>query len=463
MAAAVAGLAGPRPADAAGAADPAELAREIAALKQRLESLENGELLLANHNSGPAACEDLGCSAGCDGGCGDLCGDGCGDLCGDALYGGCCDCSECAGYDDGYYVRTRDGAFSVRLNGALQTGYFGNWRHDPPAGEDPFEGGFVMRRSTLVVSGTAFSPSLNYFVVLQPINSGGSDQLEEAKVYYGFENGALIQVGRFRDPSFLRELDVPLTNILGVDRSYVHTIFSTGILEGIALNQQTDMLRTFFIVHDGRGSGGPGRGADFTTDNSDIALSGSVDIKLFGEWAQYGDFTSWCDEEWAMFIGAGAYWERGETGDDVPANNLENLTGWTIDWTLEGHGVNAFVSAVGRHGDNPTQPLDQFGFLAQGGVHIVPDAFELFTRYEYIDFDGLTDVGGAAVPVSDSSLSMLSVGFNRYYHRQGAKITCEVMHAFDTVPVADPFIGWLADSPGQDGQTVFRSQLQLAF
>ena len=74
----------------------------------------------------------------------------------------------------------------------------------------------------------------------------------------------------------------------------------------------------------------------------------------------------------------------------------------------------------------------------------------------------MTDVGDGALPVADSSVNILSLGVNRYYHRQGAKIVFEVMHAFDPIPVADPFIGFLQDAPGASGQTVFRTQVQLA-
>jgi hypothetical protein len=129
---------------------------------------------------------------------------------------------------------------------------------------------------------------------------------------------------------------------------------------------------------------------------------------------------------------------------------------------LEGRGFNAFVSGVGRHSRNPGQPLDQVGILAQTGYQIVPEAWEPFARYEYIDFDGLTNIGGGVHAVDDSTVNILSLGVNRYFHRHGAKVVLEVMHAFDPIPVADSFVGLLQDAPGTDGQTVFRTQAQLA-
>jgi hypothetical protein len=436
-----------------------ELRRDIAAIQNRLDALENGALGVQ-----PCAAEDL-CSGPCEPTCGGGCPPDCGDMAGDcAGYGACggCGCLPLVGYDDGFFVRSGDGNFLFKLNGAIQANYVGNWRDPAPAGQDDFEGGFTFHRLALVPNGTLFTPALNYFAVILPTNSGGNDHIEECKMYYEFSNGSLVQFGRFRDPSFMRELDVAATGQLGMERSYVHSIFSTGILEGVALNQQTESLRGFFIVHDGRGSGGPGTGVDFTTDRTDIALSTSLDWKLFGEWAQYGDFASWPDEPWAMFLGAGYLWEEGETGDDVPANNLNNLQAWTADATLEGHGLNAFIEGVGRHSRNPGQPVDQFGLIAQAGYQVIPDAWEPFARYEYIDFGGLSNVGSDATAVGDSSVNLVSVGVNRYFHRNGAKIVFEVMHALDPIPVGDSFIGLLPDAPGADGQTVFRTQVQLA-
>ena len=301
-----------------------DLRQQIETLETRLASLEIAAIGLA-----PCGAIEDSCAASCDPTCSIAlpvdCGAGAPDCGATCPPCGCCDLSRIVGYDDGFYVRTPDQATQFKLNVAIQANYIANWRNPAPVGQDDFESGFTLHRCALVGAGTAFSPQLNYFMVLQPINSGGSEHVEEAKVYYEFASGALLQFGRFRDPSFLRELDVAFIGQLGMERSYVHSIFSTGILEGMAFNQQTESLRAYFIVHDGRGGGGPGRGVDFTTDRTDVALSTSLDWKVFGEWAQYGDFASWPDEPWALFFGGGYLWEEGETGDNDPANNLNNL------------------------------------------------------------------------------------------------------------------------------------------
>ena len=83
------------------------------------------------------------------------------------------------------------------------------------------------------------------------------------------------------------------------------------------------------------------------------------------------------------------------------------------------------------------------------------DDWELFARYEWSDFD--------SAGVSD--LSVVTAGVVRYYKGNMLKWTTDVGVGLNPVaPVfAAPGLGWRADAPGQNGQVVVRSQLQLLF
>ena len=150
---------------------------------------------------------------------------------------------------------------------------------------------------------------------------------------------------------------------------------------------------------------------------------------MFGEWAQYGDFPSWPDEEPALFLGAAIYVERGERGDDVEAHNRNDLLSWTVDATFENAGWMAFAAVVGRHSLVVGDVTDQYGALLMTSYQVLPDRWEPFARYEYIDFDGVTNVGASGLPVDDSSLNLLGAGANWYFHRHSLKLTVEAVHA----------------------------------
>ena len=375
----------------------------------------------------------------------------------------CCDCSKCAGYDKGFYIRSLDGNYKLKINGMIQARYFATFRDLDPGDGDEGEAGFVLARAPVIFSGNLITPKLTYWMILQSSRNTGGTYMEECRINYEFENGLYMQVGRFRDPTFMRELDVSYTRQMGAERSYQYAIFSTGIQEGICLSKRNDWLNVAAFITDGRGSGNPGTQMDFMNDNTDFAMSTGLDVKLCGDWTQYGDFASWPDEPLAIFIGADMHYETPETGDDVAANNLDHFIAWTIDATVEKCGFMAFGSFVQRSSLVPGENIDQSGVQFLTAYQIVPEKLEPFVRYEYIDFDGFTNVGSAKTAVADSSVNIFSVGTNWYFKRHAAKLTFEVSHAFDPIPVAVSAYGLLLDSSGNDGQTTVRTQLQVLF
>ncbi|GAA4426391.1 hypothetical protein [Bremerella cremea] len=372
-----------------------------------------------------------------------------------------CPFSKCVGYDNGFYLRTCDKNYSLKIRGLLQFRQYSDWRNVTTG--DDFESGFVIERAPILFSGNFITPQLKYWYILQASRASGTEFLEEGKIIYEFDNGLVLQAGRFRDPGFLREMEVSYTRQLGVERSYYNSVFASGVLEGMSLSKQNEGYRWMAFLNDGRNSGSSAVNKDFYQDYTDIALSASFDIKFFGEWAQYGDFTSWPDEGPALFLRTSMFWEAGEHGDSVPANNQSGFISYAGELTYENHGFAAFGSLVGRHSKNDGPEINQYGGLCQISYQVIPNHFEPFARYEHIWFDGYTDVGYNLMPVNQSTLNIMSVGFNWYFHRHGLKFTMEALHAFDEVPFSAPNTGFLQDEPGESGQTVLRSQIQMFF
>ena len=368
-----------------------------------------------------------------------------------------------AGYENGFFLTTKDDAFKLKLRGLLQARHYSTFRDiDSTAGDD-IEAGFALERASLVFAGNAVVPQLHYWFVISSNRSNSGTYMEEARISYEFENGTLIQVGRLRNPAFLRELDLSFARQLGIERSYYNRVFMTGLIEGIVLSKQNELLRALAIVSDGRHSGSPARSKDFFEDNTDYALTIGTDWKLAGEWAQFGDLTSWSDEGEALFLGASLHYERGETGDTVPANDQNHFIAWTTDIAYENAGFMLYGSTTGRHQLLEGQAIDQTGVIAETSYHSCDDVHELFVRYEYIDFDGFTDVGPGGVAVADSHVSLITLGTNLYFNRHASKLTLEATYAFDAIPLSAANSGILVDQVGRADQTILGAQWQLFF
>jgi hypothetical protein len=95
------------------------------------------------------------------------------------------------------------------------------------------------------------------------------------------------------------------------------------------------------------------------------------------------------------------------------------------------------------------------------GDFFVDESIEPYGRIEW----GYSDDGAP-------DLLVLTVGVNKYFARQRVKWTPDIgagLHEVSSVWGSGELgpggaaVGWRTDSPGEDGQVVIRSQLQLLF
>jgi hypothetical protein len=104
--------------------------------------------------------------------------------------------------------------------------------------------------------------------------------------------------------------------------------------------------------------------------------------------------------------------------------------------------------------DEDTQPtLNQYGAVVQAG-YFLTEFWEAFARYEWGDADG-------AAP----HLSVFTAGLNGYVNEHALKWTVDIGYGMNEVASfwSSSGAGWRRDRPGEDGQVVFRGQLQMLF
>lgn len=370
-----------------------------------------------------------------------------------------------AGYDKGFFVASADGNYKLQVGVEAQVRYIYNTADQDTGDED--EGGFQLRRSRVDFRGNAVSPNLLYRLRIAGDRATGDADLELATIGYKFGDW-LIQAGQFK-PSFLREENVSGFRQLAAERSYLADYFTIDYTQGVELSYAVDRFRAAASIHDGS----YGTGTEFNADRTDTAVNGRVEFLAAGDdFKQFDDFTSFNGDDFALLLGAGADYEVGEGGGAA----TPDLFKYTADISAEFGGANLFAAVYGQSfsgdTDDPSLPTalddaNQLGFVVQGGVFVVPDKFEAFARYEFIDFDGAYyrnsggSTAGGTGDLGDDELSIITIGGNYYLQKHAAKLTVDLLYALDPVPVSNSG-GGLVASPDED-QIAIRGQFQFSF
>jgi hypothetical protein len=376
-----------------------------------------------------------------------------------------------SGYDkQGFMIGSADGNNSMYVGGSAQIRYYADFRNSNGGANERYTGGFENNLTRLGVKGSVWNKDFTYNVRGE-FNNTGSFSLENAFASYNYGNGFGITAGQFKNP-FLRESMIDNEYQLAAERSVTEGVFSAGYSQGIQFTYASDAFRLWAGFTDGTNTANT---AFTSTSESDYALNARFEFKAMGAgWERFNDFTSWKSaEDTGLLIGAGVnYQDGGSTGAGTTGTTASNeQLGYTIDAQLEGQGWNAFASFTGGHTDDGTTKLNNFGFVAQGGI-FVTDQVELFGRWDSIFWDNdLVDGNGDSLKNSH----FLTGGINYYLSQesQAAKVTIDAIYAFETsidgsgagdghesvLPTGN--YGLLGEP--KDGELALRAQLQVVF
>lgn len=353
-----------------------------------------------------------------------------------------------AGYDHGFFIGSSDGNFLLKLSGQLQSRFVINSR-DRSGGDDTLSG-FENRRVKVSFGGHLIDPSIKYAASVD-IGRSGLASLSEAYIQKIFDNGLRVKVGQFKPP-FLREELISSKRMLTAERSLVNDSksFNQDRSLGLQLEYGSERTRGWVMFHNGFGQ----KNQTSFTNNTEFAITARGEWLLDGQWKTFQDFTSPIGEEFSAMIGGAISWERDESGA-AGVGPRESRFNWTTDVSLEFGGASLFAAVMGQHTNATSGPtFDRYGFVIQGGKYIADD-LELFGRYEWGDADS----------PGDDDLSIITIGFNKFFKSHSLKWTTDIGFAFNEV-TSDWAVSksdWAPDAARQDGQIVIRSQLQLLF
>lgn len=356
-----------------------------------------------------------------------------------------------AGWDNGFFIASPDGNFRLQFGATIQTRFVYN-NQDEAVDEDRW--GFENRRTRLRFKGHIVDPTWRYFIQ-GDFGLSGTFSLLDAWIDKDLGNGWTFRAGKFMTP-FSREPLVSHAKPLAVERTLITQYFSPGRSQGIELLYSAEQWKFMAAYTDGGLGSLGGATASAVTYDTEYAFTARVEWLAAGDWKQFGDWTSFNGEEFAFLLAGGIHWQSDEYGETAMGPEVETFR-WTVDASMEFGGANLAGTIYGSHTDINTDvvdDVDQYGIMVQGGFFLNDD-WELFGRYEWADEDteGVDD------------LSVATIGFNRYFSGHNVKWSTDLNYGFNEVSgtFANAGSGFRADSTGEDGQLVLRTQLQLVF
>jgi len=201
-----------------------------------------------------------------------------------------------AGYDNGFYIRSTDGKFSLAMNGLMQfryTYYNAQRRNHylAPRHERDDRSGFDIARLRLRFSGNVYSPDLTYALELEQDAGDGYDTvLSEAWVNYRLMDELQFKAGYFR-PASTRMQFMDNAGQQFVDRSMVDAVFGFGYGMGVRLWGQAfnKRLEYYFDVLNAVADGESTATGRVITTDEDRQLDNNPALLLRAVWHALSD------------------------------------------------------------------------------------------------------------------------------------------------------------------------------
>lgn len=384
-----------------------------------------------------------------------------------------------SGEGSGFSLTSGDGASTLNINAFFQFRYVADFRDDnalhmdstngvSTVGQNDFATGFEIPRARMDFSGNVAQDNITYRIsgdFGEQNDRTGSNQFNLTWAYgqYAFESadGLFLRFGQFKAPLLWEELVDPEFQLAG-DRSVTNSFFNQGYTQGLMFGYEAESWRGYFSVNDGLRSAGTNYNG---AGESDIGLTARAEFKFAGDWAQFTDFNSWQNSDFAAKAGAAIHWES--YGDTAPTTGSGgspvlinpgmvggDLLIYTVDASVEGNGWNLFGSFIGSSTDGDaagSSSVEDFGLVVQGGV-FVTEQFELFGRWDaiFLDSQRTSNVAGY-----DNDMHFLTFGVNYYMipESHAVKASLELLWALNenTNLMANGVGGGVGILPGSGG------------
>lgn len=340
-----------------------------------------------------------------------------------------------AGYEKGFFIKSEDGRFGLKLQGRVQTRYTFASELDPAIDEREEVTNFAIQRARLTLSGHAFEEGLTY--KFQSDFGKGDVTLKDFYIDYEVGSQARIRVGQFKRPFSRQQITSSGSQSL-VDRAITDKFFKAGRDIGVALHnnyEKSPELEWAVGVFNGTGDKPIFDGAGFSNvpDRFGPAIAaragynqggikGYSEADLEGGPLRYG-------------VGASVLAELDVDGDDASAVRAE------LDYIVKVNGLSStggvYVATAQDGAGFADQSYNAVGFHLQAG-YMLTGTHQLVGRYAMISPDGA------------DSQQEVTLGYSLYQFK----------HSFKWQTDASALV---ADGAAFGDALQVRTQLQLSF
>ena len=384
-----------------------------------------------------------------------------------------------SGYNNGFFIESVESPFRLKMDAWLQFrhAYFNTGSPTPDENEFEFE------RARLIFSGHAFTENLDYFLQLDGDSDGGHGAdffdyyltFDLGNELLDYEKGQFgIRVGKWKVP-FNRARAESGKDLSFTDRSVSSVIFDINRSLGMSLfgkiGCDPGAINWEVALINGLHTGGFRTSRAGELDHN-LATSGRISTDIIGDYGK-GESDLAFHENLAIQLGGGFAVSRIErdglrefasirTIDSgatlaslLPANvNSYTVALYTVDMGLKYQGWSLIADYYFRQLTNmgPVPALSDHGLLLQTGYFVVPEKFEVLSRWAR----GVGD--SSTLGVSERSYDELGFGFVWYIKGQNLKFTFDANH-FNGAPRTDSTLNLVAGDTGW----LYRSQFQFAF
>ncbi|MFG0274191.1 MAG: porin [Phycisphaerales bacterium] len=369
-----------------------------------------------------------------------------------------------SGHDGGFHIEDPEGAFRLNIGGLIQFRYTYNHIEDEGPDYIDDESGFEVARARLWFSGRVHE-DIGYYVRAQFSGTTpepgftdrtltGVAELDRAYMDFALRDGLHLRAGQMVS-DLTRENEHSPDSQLAAAPSPTDSVFNTGAFTGLQFRAFGEDTRAYLEL--GMGARGARRSFD-DSRSADYSLSLKVDRRLAGDWARFGEFTSFPGSDFAAKIGVGAHWENGAEVTD-PGVDLSIFFG-VMEISLEGDGWNAFTALHYSRNDYEGDGLDDYGFVVQGGAFF-DDHNELFARFDAVFDDDDRAAGG------NGDFRTLAVGWNNYpvAGTTAVRFTVDAQWFFDAESdsLVNPSTNLAIRASAEPDQFAVRAQVSLRF
>ncbi len=286
-------------------------------------------------------------------------------------------------YDGGFYVRTEDGSFSLKVNGFAQVRYtFFDQEHKQ--GNSNFD----VALARFAFSGTVFDPKLSYFFQYEASTFGNNNRTNMLDWWmkYSLSPDLAVQAGRFILP-YSRQFYTHPGNLLFPDLSSADYAFNLQRAVGAHLGGKFSRLAYDLAVTNSIRALDGGGQQNF---GKEIAALGRLEFDVLEPYG-YLESSPAPVSEPQMSVGLAASYnpidEASVFQNVMPGDRTTNVTldaGYRWDrLTLQTAGYYRYnnVKDSGRPNNN------DWGYYGQIGYYLVPEMWELAGRVSGVNFD----------------------------------------------------------------------------